>query len=181
MRHLPNLICILRVLLIWPILAALTAADYPRALALFFVAAMSDGLDGFLAKRFQWTSDLGKFLDPAADTLLLLGVFLVLTWYGLIPPRLTTLAVARDVLIAGGALIYYFGYGPLHGRPMMSSKINTLVQLLYVIAVIAHAGYGLPSIRMLQVLAALMIVTIVISGYFYTMVFTQRALSAVRA
>ncbi len=181
MRHLPNLICVLRIVLIWPIVAALATADYPRALVLFFVAAASDGLDGYLAKRFEWTSALGKFLDPAADKLLLLAVLLVCTWYGLIPRALTTLAVARDVMIAGGALIYLVGWGPLHGRPMISSKINTLVQVLYVIGVVAHAGYRLPGAGVLDALAILMVVTVLISGFAYALVFTQRALTVARA
>ena len=112
---------------------------------LFFIAAFSDGLDGFLAKRFHWTSELGKILDPSADKLLLVAVFLVATWYGLIPRWLTGVAVARDVLIGLGALAYRIGWGPLNGRPMISSKINTLLQLLYVLASWRTQAYGLPS------------------------------------
>ena len=56
LRHLPNLICLLRIALIWPILAPLQAGQYLTALALFIAAAVSDGLDGYLAKRFGWTS-----------------------------------------------------------------------------------------------------------------------------
>ena len=97
MRHLPNLICLLRIALIWPIVVSISAANYRLTLLLFFIAAASDGLDGFLAKRFHWTSELGKILDPIADKLLLMAVFLVATWYGLIPQWLTVLAVARDV------------------------------------------------------------------------------------
>ena len=59
MRHLPNIICLLRIVLVWPIVVAIAHAQYPETLVLFFVAAMSDGLDGYLAKRFNWTSELG--------------------------------------------------------------------------------------------------------------------------
>ena len=72
-------------MLIWPIVASLEQANYRRTLLLFFIAAASDGLDGFLAKRYNWTSELGKTLDPIGDKLLLMAVFLVATWYGLIP------------------------------------------------------------------------------------------------
>ena len=75
MRHLPNLICVARIALIWPIVWALLASNYELALLLFAVAAVSDGLDGYLAKRFGWTSELGKALDPLADKLLLISVF----------------------------------------------------------------------------------------------------------
>ena len=116
-------------------------------LLLFFIAAMSDGLDGFLAKRFDWTSELGKILDPLADKLLLVGVFLVATWYGLIPRWLTSAAVGRDVMILLGAIAYRVGWGPLTGRPMISSKINTLMQLLYVLAVSLPLNAGLRTFR----------------------------------
>jgi len=180
-RHLPNLICLLRIALIWPVVAAIAEGAYPRALLLFFIAAVSDGLDGFLAKRFHWTSDLGKFLDPAADKLLLIAVFLVSTWYGLIPHTLTGIAVARDVMIGLGALIYTLGFGPLRGRAMLSSKLNTLLQALYVIGVVAHAAYGLPPARAVQALGILMLLTVLVSGYLYAAVFTQRALAVARA
>lgn len=181
MRHLPNLICLLRIALVWPVVSSIAAGNYSLALLLFFVAAFSDALDGYLAKRFHWTSELGKFLDPAADKLLLLSVFLVATWYGLIPHALTGIAVARDVMIGLGALIYHLVWGPLNGRPLISSKLNTLVQVLYVIGVVAHAGYGVPSARVLQVLAAVMVVTLLFSGYAYALLFTHRALAVARA
>jgi len=180
-RHLPNLICLLRIALVWPIVAAITQAHYPLALLLFFVAAASDALDGYLAKRFHWTSTVGKFLDPAADKLLLISVFLVATWYGLIPHTLTGIAVARDVMIGLGAIVYHFGWGPLNGRPMLTSKINTLLQVLYVCAVVAHAGFGEPPGAVLDVLAMMVLVTVLISGYLYAAVFTQRALAVARA
>src|SRR5579863_10573371 len=145
MRHLPNLICLLRIALVWPIVASIAHAQYPQTLLLFFIAAMSDGLDGYLAKRFNWTSELGKLLDPLADKLLLVGVFLVATWYGLIPRWLTVAAVGRDVLILLGSIAFHIGWGPLKGRPMISSKINTLLQLLYVLAIVSHKAFGLPS------------------------------------
>jgi cardiolipin synthase len=180
-RHLPNLICLLRIALIWPVVTAIAEGAYPRAMFLFFIAALSDGLDGFLAKRFHWTSELGKFLDPAADKLLLIAVFLVATWYGLIPHALTAIAVARDVMIGLGALVYTLGFGPLNGRAMWTSKLNTLLQALYVIGVVAHAAYGLPSAPLLQVLGILMLLTVLASGYMYAAVFTQRALAVARA
>ncbi|MFI4906053.1 MAG: CDP-alcohol phosphatidyltransferase family protein [Steroidobacteraceae bacterium] len=181
MRHLPNLICLLRMVLVWPIVVSIAHANYRQTLLLFFIAAVSDGLDGFLAKRFHWTSQLGKLLDPLADKLLLVGVFLVATWYGLIPRWLTIAAVGRDVLIVLGALAYHIGWGPLKGRPMFSSKINTLLQLLYVLAIVAHAGYGFPPQSVLDALAWLTFATVLISGVAYVREFTRRALQVARA
>jgi cardiolipin synthase len=179
-RHLPNLICVLRIALIWPILASIAASNYQLTLLLFFIAAASDGLDGFLAKRFHWTSELGKYLDPIADKLLLICVFLLLTWYGLIPRWLTSIAVGRDVLIGLGAIVYRIFWGELRGKPMVSSKINTLLQLLYVLAVIAQQAFGAPGTNVLEALALLTLLSLCISGFVYVREFTQRALAVVR-
>lgn len=181
MRHLPNLICALRIVLIWPILTSIAAAHYRLTLLLFFIAAVSDGLDGFLAKRFHWTSELGKFLDPIADKLLLISVFLLLTWYGLIPRWLTSMAVGRDVLIGLGAIAYRVGWGRLRGNPMVSSKINTLLQLLYVLATVAAQAFGQPRPSVLEALGLLTLLSICVSGFFYVREFTQRALAVARA
>jgi len=181
MRHLPNLICLLRIVLIWPIVVSLAQGAYERTLVLFFIAAASDGLDGFLAKRFHWTSELGKILDPLGDKLLLVAVFLVATWYGLISWWLTWAAVSRDVLIGLGALAYRIGWGPLNGRPMISSKLNTLLQLLYVLVVVSHAAYGLPSQGWVDALIPPMCITLLVSGFLYVQEFTQRALEIARA
>ena len=133
-----------------------------------------------MAKRFHWTSELGGFLDPVADKLLLVAVFLVATWYGLIPRWLTILAVGRDVLIGLGALVFRVGWGPLRGRPMLSSKINTLMQVLYVLAIVGHAGFGLPPAGVLEALQWLTLATVLISGYAYVSEFTRRALQVAR-
>jgi cardiolipin synthase len=180
-RHLPNIICLCRVVLVWPILVSITRAQYSLTLLLFFIAAASDGLDGYLAKRFNWTSELGKILDPAADKLLLVGVFLVATWYGLIPRWLTIAAVARDVLIPLGALAYRIGWGAVNFRPMISSKINTLFQVLYTLAVVAHAAFGLPPESILEALAVVTFATVLISGGAYVFDFTRRALQVASA
>jgi len=181
LRQLPNLISVLRMALVWPILTSIAHGDYQRTLVLFVVAAVSDGLDGFLAKRYHWISELGKILDPLADKLLLVGAFLVGTWYGLVPRWLTAAAVGRDVLILLGSLAFHFGWGPLRGRPMISSKINTLMQLLYVLAVVAHAGYRVPPASVLDALEWATLVTVLTSGIGYVREFTQRALQAARA
>jgi cardiolipin synthase len=177
MRHLPNLICLVRILLIWPTIDALVSADYWTALVLVAICAVSDGLDGWLAKRFNWTSHLGKILDPLADKLLLVALFLTATWIGLLPWWLTAVAVARDVLIGGGAFIYRFVFGPLHGRPTLISKINTGFQLAVALAAILGAASGLPTPEMVTALAIVTLVTTIVSGAGYVTEFTKRALA----
>jgi cardiolipin synthase len=178
MRHLPNLICLLRIALIWPTIDALYAGDYWAALLLVFVCAVSDGLDGWLAKRFNWQSHLGKILDPLADKLLLVALFLAATWINLLPWWLTAVAVGRDVLIGFGAVAFRFVVGPLHGRPTLISKINTGMQLAVALAAILGAATGMPTREMVTALAIVTLITTVISGADYLSVFTRRALTS---
>lgn len=178
MRHLPNLICLLRIALIWPTIEALQDNHFWTALVLVAVCAVSDGLDGWLAKRFNWTSHLGTILDPLADKLLLVALFLVATWMNLIPWWLTAVAVARDVMIGLGAVIYRLWYGPLHGRPTILSKVNTGMQLAVALAAILGAASGLPTPEMVTALALVTLVTTIVSGGDYLSMFTRRALAS---
>jgi cardiolipin synthase len=177
LRHLPNFICLVRIALIWPTIDSLYSGEYWKALVLVAVCAVSDGLDGWLAKRFNWTSHLGKLLDPLADKLLLVALFLTATWMNLLPWWLTAVAVGRDVLIGSGAVAYRLFYGPLHGRPTILSKINTGMQLAVALAAILGAASGLPTKEMVTALAAVTLLTTIVSGADYVTVFTRRALA----
>jgi len=177
LRHLPNLICVVRMALVWPIVAALHAGRYELALVLFTVAAVSDGIDGFLAKRFNWQSELGKFLDALADKLLLVAVFLSAAWSGLAPWWLAAAAIARDLVIGGGALIFRLWFGPLQGRPTLLSKVNTALQILFLVAAILHAAHGLPPREVVAALALATLFSTIASGADYVARFTRRAWS----
>lgn len=139
-RHIPNLITGLRILLVAPFLWLLLEERYAAALALFVIAGVSDGLDGFLAKYYGWTSELGGLLDPVADKLLLMGAILALGWLNELPAWLVALVVARDLVIVGGAAAYHLRVERFHAAPLMISKLNTLTQLVLVGAVIVHYG-----------------------------------------
>jgi cardiolipin synthase (CMP-forming) len=177
LRHLPNFICLVRIALIWPTIDALYAGQYWTALVFVAICAISDGLDGWLAKRFNWTSHLGKILDPLADKLLLVALFLTSAWINLLPWWLTAVVVARDVMIGGGAVIYRIWFGPLHGRPTVLSKINTGMQLAVVLAAILAAATQLKVPEAITALAIVTLITTVISGADYLSAFTRRALA----
>jgi cardiolipin synthase len=185
-RHIPNLICLLRIALVWPVANALVEENYGLALVLFVIAGVSDGLDGYLAKRFGWTSQLGKVIDPLADKLLLVTVFITMAWLNLVPWWISAVAISRDVMIALGALTFRLWFGPLKGRPTVISKLNTLFQLGYIAAVMLVAAMGslsqnilaavgvLPQ-DMVDALGYIMVVTTVLSGADYLYQFTKRA------
>jgi len=159
---LPNAICVVRILLVAPCALALLAGRYDLTLLLFGVAAISDGLDGWLAKTFNWTSRLGKILDPIADKLLLVTVFVTLVWTGLVPLWLGVTVVARDVLIVGGAIAY-------------------LLQLSFVLAVIADAGWHNMPRGLVVAVGAATFGTTVVSGIDYVLTYAREALRAGRA
>jgi cardiolipin synthase len=175
LRQLPNLICLGRIVLLWPILAALAVHAYGWAAVCFAIAGVSDLLDGGLAKRFGWTSELGKWLDPVADKCLLVTVFVVAAWAGLVPRWLTAVVVARDVMIALGALTYLAWLGPLEGRPTLASKLNTLVQLAYLLGVLMYKAIGFPPVELLLLGTWITLATSVLSGLGYVVEYSRRA------
>jgi cardiolipin synthase (CMP-forming) len=175
MRHIPNIICLIRIALVLPLLQAMLAGHQMQILVLFGIAAVSDALDGYLAKRFGWTSDLGRFLDPLADKLLLMSVFVTAAWLDIAPWWVAAVAVARDLVIGFGALIYRLWFGPLRGRPTVISKFNTGMQILYLLAVILASAFGMPPREVLEALAVLMVLTTLASGTDYVVRFVRRA------
>ncbi|MGI9245872.1 MAG: CDP-alcohol phosphatidyltransferase family protein [Steroidobacteraceae bacterium] len=175
MRHLPNLLCVLRILLVYPVAMLVLDARYPAVMGLFAVAAFTDGLDGFLAKHFGWTSELGKHLDPLADKVLLVTVFVCLSVAGEVPWLLTGLVLLRDLVIIFGAIIFRALFGPLHGNPTVASKFNTLAQIVFCLATVAAAGYGWPPHWTIVALGALVVVSTGVSGIDYTLTYSRRA------
>ena len=167
----------MRIALVWPIVVAMQQGRMLLAVALFTVAAISDGLDGFLAKRFNWTSQLGKFLDPLADKLLLVAAFITASWIGLVPVWLAAAAIARDVMIGFGAVIFRLWFGPLQGRPTVVSKINTLLQLSTLLGSLLSAAVGWPPADFIHALAWLTLLTTIASGADYLLRFIIRAWS----
>jgi cardiolipin synthase len=176
-RHIPNIISAIRILLVAPI--AMTLGDHQLAatIVLFGVAALSDAADGFLAKRYGWQSELGAVLDPAADKLLLVTVFITLAYLKLMPLWLMAVAVARDVIIVLGVLLYRYWFGPLNVRASVVSKFNTLCQAAFILAVVGREEFSIPPAWVALVLGALVFVTVVISGIDYILIFGRRALS----
>jgi len=172
---LPNAISILRIALIAPILILILQGSFGWALALFLLAGFSDGLDGYLAKRFDWHTRLGALLDPIADKLLVAGLFITLAYTQDIPVWLAAVVIVRDVVIVAGAAVYNFFVRPVEGEPTRVSKLNTALQLLFLLFVISRAGFGWPEPIALTVLGASVLVTVVISGVDYVWSWSCRA------
>ncbi len=174
---LPNAISLMRIAMIAPILWYIVDEQYGNALILFFVAGFSDGVDGYLAKRFDWHTRIGALLDPIADKLLVGGTFVTMVLTGLIPMWMGVLVVVRDVVIVGGATLYNFLIKPVEGEPTRISKLNTALQLLFIVFVLSRAGFGWPDQIAITIIGASVVVTIVISGIDYVWSWARRARS----
>lgn len=173
---LPNAISLFRIALVAPILLLMLNGRHDIALLLFFIAGFSDGLDGYLAKRFNWHSRAGALLDPVADKLLVAGTFVTLGSTGHLPAWLVVIVILRDVVIVGGAMAYNFLVRPVEGEPTRISKLNTAFELLLILFVISRAGFGWPDQITITILGAAVLVTVVISGVDYVWSWTNRAL-----
>ncbi len=174
-RDIPNLISILRIILTVPTVWMLLQQRFDIALILFAVSGFSDGLDGFLAKRFGWQSTLGGLLDPLADKVLLVSTVLALGWLGLIPWWLVLAVILRDLIIVIGAAVYHFRIQHLEAAPSRISKINTVVQIVLVIAVVFDKGLVALPADVIPGLIWITLTTTCLSGIDYVWVWSQRA------
>jgi cardiolipin synthase len=139
----PNLITLGRILLVPIVVWAISSGAMWIAFVLFLAAGVSDAVDGFLAKRFHMTSELGAYLDPLADKALIVSIYLTLGVNGLIPRWLVILVVSRDILIVGGIMLSWVLGSPLQIKPLLVSKLNTVAQIVFACVVLGTLGYDI--------------------------------------
>lgn len=137
----PNLITIMRFLLVPAVVYAMLLGRMEWAFAGFLVAGISDGVDGFIARQFNQRSELGAYLDPAADKLLLVTIFVMLGIMGALPTWLVIAAVSRDGLIVSAIILSSVMARPVAMRPLMVSKTNTALQIALAAAVLAELAF----------------------------------------
>jgi cardiolipin synthase len=142
LRHLPNLISALRIVLVVPLLATILLGRYEAALLIAAIAGISDGVDGWLARHFHWQSRLGSMLDPVADKLMLVGCMVVLAYLAEAPRWLVALVVVRDAVITLGALAWYRVLHNFEAHPSWLSKTTTVVQIAYVLWILADRAFA---------------------------------------
>ena len=174
-KDIPNIITFMRLLLTAPVIWALLEQQFLIALVIFFIAGVSDGLDGFLAKRMHWQSRLGGLLDPLADKALLVSSFLCLGGLGILPAWLVALVIFRDVLIVTGALVYSIQVEQLNAEPSLISKLNTFLQIMLVLVFVVDQGLWQMPDLVLQGLIWSVAVTTVLSGVAYTFEWGRKA------
>jgi cardiolipin synthase len=140
---LPNIITTGRVILVPVIFWLLVTGQSQLAFYAFLVAGISDAIDGYLAKRFDWQTELGSYLDPIADKLLIVSVFIALGVSGALPSWLVIAVVSRDILIVAGVVLAWLMDRPFAMKPILVSKANTAALVLLVGVVLADQAFAL--------------------------------------
>ncbi len=167
----PNAITILRILLVPPFVIYLLRGEYGGALGIFIVAAISDFVDGYVARRFKQRTSIGAFMDPLADKLLAGTAFVLLAVQQIIPDWLAVLVISREVVIVGGLYLLSILGADIRISPSRMGKVNTAVQLTTVcICLLVHTeSLPLPLIfhDNLGVLYLITGATTVVSGIQY--------------
>ncbi len=141
---LPNIITVLRIVSVPAIVWLIITGHMQAAFFLFIAAGISDGIDGFIAKNFNQTTELGAYLDPIADKALLMSIYVALGYRGDLPSFLVILVVSRDILIIGAVVLSWMVDRPITVAPLMVSKVNTTGQIILAGLVLAKLGFDLP-------------------------------------
>ena len=161
----PNLITLGRILLVPIVVWAITAGEMRVAFALFLAAGLSDAVDGFLAKRFGMSTELGAYLDPLADKAMMVSVYVALGISEAIPAWLVILIVSRDIMIVGAVILSWLVDKPVPLRPLLVSKLNTVAQILLASVVLAALAFRLNAqfavVLLIGVVAALTLLSVI--------------------
>lgn len=167
MSYLPNIITLFRIGMAPLLLLLFKDHQYVLAFYVFIIAGLSDALDGFIAKRFGYVSQLGAILDPLADKLLVVTSYVMLSLDGHVPFWLLLTVVFRDLLIVAGYLIQVSMFGATQMRPSYASKLNTFMQIFLVVVILGTQAFNLSMAAWIEVLIVVVFLTTVVSGLHY--------------
>jgi Phosphatidylglycerophosphate synthase len=175
---LPNALSILRIILTVPVVMTLLNHQYLFAIILFFIAGVTDALDGWIAKRFSFQTRLGSILDPMADKVLLVSSFLALFWIDLLPLWLLILVFLRDVMIVAGTVGYFLGLDASRDdllTPSNLSKFNTALQIALVLFLVIVQIYPV-SYQWTTMFFIIVATSTVLSGADYMWIWTKQVI-----
>ena len=150
--NIPNTLTLARIVLVPLVVWLIVTHEMRAAFILFLLAGLSDAADGFLAKRFDWRTELGAYLDPIADKLLLVSIYVTLGFSNHLPAWLVIAVVSRDILIIGAFLLSWVLSRPVPIHPLLVSKANTLAQIVLAGLVLAELGLGLGLEQLVKIL-----------------------------
>jgi len=166
-RALPNVVTGFRLITVPVVIFLLLDFSLMAAFWIIVAAGLSDGLDGYLAKRMDAVTQLGTYLDPIADKALLISVFCCLAALTLLPAWLVCLFIKRDLLIIGGVMLSKLTDMELTVEPTFYSKLNTFLQIALGMWVLGQAALGLDVPIAAAALIYLTALTTLVSGAIY--------------
>ena len=172
-KHVPNALTILRLISVPLTVWLMVHGGYKAAFWLFVGAGITDAVDGAVARLFDAKSRLGQWLDPLADKVLLVSIYVTMAAAGHVPLWLVVLVVLRDVLIVLYAVVYVLA-GSFSGSPLFISKINTAAQLFLAALVLANLGPGWGGPVLVEIFIYVVAATTVASGSAYLMAASRK-------
>lgn len=173
--NIPNAISFLRLCSVPVFIWLLLRHDLKLAFWLFTAAAVSDAIDGFIAKKLNQLTMLGAYLDPLADKALLVSAFFILGMQDVLPMWLVLIVIFRDLVIVGGALVFETVTKSLRMEPLLISKTNTLMQILMIMSTLAHLLFAVPGDHIVTLLQYVVAGTTITSGVAYIVIWSSRA------
>ncbi len=173
-HYIPNVITGTRILCVPCLVWMLFNQHFERSLLLVLFMGVSDALDGFLARCYNWKTTLGAFLDPIADKIMLVAAFLTFALLGWIPWWMAALIIARDVILLLGAVSYHMVTRRLQMEPLMISKINTFAQIILAVSLI-YTQVNPMHPQVLNAMMAIVVCTTLASGMRYVLEWSRRA------
>ncbi|MFL2732070.1 MAG: CDP-alcohol phosphatidyltransferase family protein [Gammaproteobacteria bacterium] len=163
----PNFLTVFRFFLVYPIVISILEENYQLTLFFFFLAGISDFLDGYLARQYSWESRFGKIFDPISDKVLVIATLLSLSLVGEINIYLTMFLLSRDLFIIVGVILSSLLIDNYEIKPYFSGKFNSFVLMTYLGFVIIEVSFGLVPLVFLNFLMVALLVTSVYSAIEY--------------
>ena len=167
LHQLPNLLTLARIGAVPVLILFLHDGRYAPALVVFLAAGITDGLDGWIAKRFGYVTRLGAILDPLADKMLIVSTYIMLVLAGDIPFWVLLLIGFRDLGIIGGVLVLQTLHGEVQMRPSPVSKLNTFLQISLVVLIMVERVELLALPVLTEILLWLVVATTLVSAFHY--------------
>lgn len=174
-NQIPNTLTTLRLLLAIPICLLILREQYSAVLWVALFAGISDGVDGWLARRLNATSRYGAIVDPLADKLMLSGAYACFAMVNLLPWWVAIVVVGRDVIIVCGAMAFHGLFGRYEMEPSLWGKGSTFVQILFAVALLFQQVQPLLPVQFLELLQWGLVLVAAVSGGHYVYIWGARA------
>ena len=165
--NIPNLLTIARIFLVPVVIWLIIRGENLAAFWVFVLAGATDAVDGYLARRWDQRSELGAYLDALADKMLLVSIYVALSAVDGIPVWLTIAVVSRDIMIIGAVILSWLLDRPVVIAPLLVSKLNTVLQIVYAALALGTRGYGLDLGATLPALSGAVVLLTLLSAAAY--------------